>query len=230
MKIRQFNPAPIVLIGLVSAACTSTALATSSPRFTQAATEQQPSADQVTVPLSDPSRPGLIDISLVQRQHHGARHQSEGRAGDRPSGNRPAEPALRPGRHRACAAFRRPRASASPKTPIASRCHRIARTARSPSRSRRRRAANLKLSTVNGGEILVENIEGELTVSNTNGGITLNNVAGTVNAGTTNGSVRASMTRVTADKDMAFTSLNGTVDVTLPPNDEGEPANAQRQR
>src|SRR5688572_15521245 len=27
---------------------------------------QQASADQVTVPLSDPSRPGLIDVSLVQ--------------------------------------------------------------------------------------------------------------------------------------------------------------------
>jgi DUF4097 and DUF4098 domain-containing protein YvlB len=77
--------------------------------------------------------------------------------------------------------------------------------------------ANLKLSTVNGGEILVENIEGELTVSNTNGGITLNNVAGSVMAATTNGNVRATLTRVTAQKEMAFTSLNGTVDVTLPP-------------
>jgi DUF4097 and DUF4098 domain-containing protein YvlB len=55
-------------------------------------------------------------------------------------------------------------------------------------------------------------------VSNTNGGITLNNVAGTVNAGTTNGNVRASMTRVDAQKEMAFTSLNGVVDVTLPPS------------
>ena len=76
---------------------------------------------------------------------------------------------------------------------------------------------NLKLSTVNGGEILVENVEGELTVSNTNGGITLNGVAGSVMAGTTNGNVRATLTRVTAQKEMAFTSLNGTVDVTLPP-------------
>jgi hypothetical protein len=77
--------------------------------------------------------------------------------------------------------------------------------------------SNLKLSTVNGGEILVENIEGDLDVSNTNGGITLNNVGGSVNAGTTNGAVRASLTRVTAARQMSFTSLNGAVDVTLPP-------------
>ena len=42
-------------------------------------------------------------------------------------------------------------------------------------------------------------------------------MAGTVNAGTTNGSVRATLTRVTDKREMAFTSLNGTVDVTLPP-------------
>ena len=45
----------------------------------------------------------------------------------------------------------------------------------------------------------------------------LNGVGGAVNAGTTNGSVRATMSRVTAAKEMSFTSLNGTVDVTLPP-------------
>ena len=43
------------------------------------------------------------------------------------------------------------------------------------------------------------------------------NVAGSVNAGTTNGSVRASLTRVTAEREMSFTSQNGKVDVTLPP-------------
>jgi hypothetical protein len=76
---------------------------------------------------------------------------------------------------------------------------------------------SLELKTVNGGEILVEGIDGDLQVSNTNGGITLDRVAGSVTAGTTNGNVRASITRVTADRPMAFTSLNGTVDVTLPP-------------
>src|SRR5688500_1562715 len=55
--IRRFNRAPIVLIGLLSVAFTSAALA---------AQRQQPAADQVTIPLTDPSRPGLSDVSLVQ--------------------------------------------------------------------------------------------------------------------------------------------------------------------
>jgi hypothetical protein len=43
-------------------------------------------------------------------------------------------------------------------------------------------------------------------------------VAGSVLAVTTNGRVRATLTRVAAQKDMTFTSLNGDVDVTLPPS------------
>src|SRR5262245_46291025 len=66
MKIRLLNAAPIVLIGLMSAACTSNVLASAPTRSLPAATRQQPSSDQVAVPLSDPSRPGLIDVSLVQ--------------------------------------------------------------------------------------------------------------------------------------------------------------------
>jgi hypothetical protein len=75
---------------------------------------------------------------------------------------------------------------------------------------------NLTLEVVNGGNIVIENVEGELEIENTNGGITLTNVAGTVIANTTNGSVTARMTSLAAKRPMAFTSLNGNVDVTLP--------------
>jgi hypothetical protein len=75
---------------------------------------------------------------------------------------------------------------------------------------------NLKLVVVNGGNVLIENVDGEMEIENTNGGITLTNVAGTVIANTTNGSVTARMTSVAAKRPMAFTSLNGNVDVTLP--------------
>src|SRR4029450_14118496 len=71
---------------------------------------------------------------------------------------------------------------------------------------------NLRLRTVNGGEVRVENVDGEIDASNTNGGITLTSVAGSVAAGTTNGNVRASLTRVNADKDSAFTSLTATIE------------------
>jgi DUF4097 and DUF4098 domain-containing protein YvlB len=75
---------------------------------------------------------------------------------------------------------------------------------------------NLKLSTVNGGEIVVDGVQGELEANNVNGSITLNNVAGSVVAHSTNGKVLATVRQVAADTPMSFTSLNGNVDVTLP--------------
>jgi DUF4097 and DUF4098 domain-containing protein YvlB len=59
-------------------------------------------------------------------------------------------------------------------------------------------------------------VDGDIEVSNVNGPITLTQLAGTVVANTVNGKLTATLTRVTGDKPMAFTSLNGNVDVTLP--------------
>jgi hypothetical protein len=180
------------------------------------ATAQQPAADQVAVPLSDPSRPALIDVSLVQgsitvRGTNRRDVQVTARPEtDRPS-RRPDPDATGMRRIPQTAGFR-----------VSEEGNRVKISSDSPNRSitfeiEAPARANLKLHTVNGGEIVVENIEGDLDVSNVNGGITLTGVAGSVNAGTTNGSVRATLTRVTAERQMAFTSLNGTVDVTLPP-------------
>ena len=206
-----------LLIGLVGLACCSVGLVTATAQSPQpVATLQAPAADRVTVPLSDPSRVALIDVSLVSGSItvRGANRKDvmvvAHPEGDRPSRRYDAEAnGLR--RIPQTAGFR-----------ISEEANRVRITADSPNRGlsfeiEAPQHTNLKLSTVNGGEILVENIDGDLDVSNTNGGITLNGVAGAVNAGTTNGSVRATMTRVTAQKEMAFTSLNGTVDVTLPP-------------
>jgi DUF4097 and DUF4098 domain-containing protein YvlB len=44
----------------------------------------------------------------------------------------------------------------------------------------------------------------------------MSNVAGSVVADTHNGAIRVVLTRIATDKPMAFTSWNGTVDVTLP--------------
>jgi hypothetical protein len=75
---------------------------------------------------------------------------------------------------------------------------------------------NLKLSSVNNGTITVTDVNGEFEVNNVNGAITLTNVAGSVVAHSVNGKIAATLTRGAADKPMAFTSLNGGVDVTLP--------------
>lgn len=74
---------------------------------------------------------------------------------------------------------------------------------------------NLDLSTMNG-RITVDEVEGELELSSMNDSIQLNNVAGSVVAHSMNGRVLAVLTRVTPQAAMAFTSMNGTVDVTLP--------------
>ncbi len=77
---------------------------------------------------------------------------------------------------------------------------------------------SLKVSTVNDGDITIDNVAGELEVTNVNGDITLSQVAGSAVANTVNGDLKATFTRITAGAPMAFSTLNGKVDVTLPAN------------
>ena len=199
MRIRQVACAAVLVLGSMPLAA------------------RQPAAvDRVTVPLSDPSRPGVIDISLV----HGSITVRGTNRKDVLVTARPE--ADRPNRRNDPDATGMRRLPQTAGYKITEEGNRIKVSSDSPNRSltfeiEAPARTNLKLSTVNGGEILVENIEGDLEVSNVNGSVTLNGVAGSVVAGATNGSVRATLTRVTDAREMAFTSLNGTVDVTLPP-------------
>jgi len=74
---------------------------------------------------------------------------------------------------------------------------------------------SLSLHTVNGGNISVTGVDGELDINNVNGEVTLNNVAGSAVAHALNGRVLATFSRVD-QKPMAFSSLNGNIDVTFP--------------
>lgn len=74
----------------------------------------------------------------------------------------------------------------------------------------------LKLSTVNGGEISVDNVTGELEIGNTNDKITLTNISGSVVANTINGDITVIFNKVDPNAPMAFSTLNGDVNVTLP--------------
>jgi DUF4097 and DUF4098 domain-containing protein YvlB len=75
---------------------------------------------------------------------------------------------------------------------------------------------SLKLRAVNDGDIVVTGVDGELDVDDINGAVTLNNVSGSVVAHALNGHVYATLTRVDPQKAMAFSSLNGNIDVTFP--------------
>jgi Putative adhesin len=74
---------------------------------------------------------------------------------------------------------------------------------------------SLKLNTMHG-EIAVEGVKGELDISSMNGKITLTNVSGSVLANTMNGTMKVTMDSVDPNKPLSFSSMNGTIDVTLP--------------
>jgi hypothetical protein len=78
------------------------------------------------------------------------------------------------------------------------------------------RRATLKLSTVNDGDISVRGIEGDLELQNTNGDVTAIDVSGAVVAHTVNGEVKVVLGRLDPKAAMAFSTLNGDVDVTVP--------------
>jgi DUF4097 and DUF4098 domain-containing protein YvlB len=75
---------------------------------------------------------------------------------------------------------------------------------------------SLKLRAVNDGDIVVTGVDGELDVDDVNGSVTLNNVSGSAVAHALNGHLHATFLRVQPQKAMAFSSLNGDIDVTFP--------------
>src|SRR5215472_759686 len=74
---------------------------------------------------------------------------------------------------------------------------------------------SLKLRAVNSGDIVVSGVDGELDVNDVNGSVTLNNVSGSAVAHALNGRVLVTFNRIN-QKPMAFSSLNGDIDVTFP--------------
>ena len=75
---------------------------------------------------------------------------------------------------------------------------------------------SLKLRAINDGDIVVTGVEGEIDVDDINGHVDLNNISGSAIAHALNGHVRANFAHVNGQKAMAFSSLNGDIDVTFP--------------
>jgi DUF4097 and DUF4098 domain-containing protein YvlB len=74
---------------------------------------------------------------------------------------------------------------------------------------------SLYLRAVNDGNITVTGVDGEIDVDDVNGSVTLNNISGSAVAHALNGRLLATFNRINA-KPMAFSSLNGDIDVTFP--------------
>jgi hypothetical protein len=176
----------------------------------------QQAGPRITVPFSDPSRPGTVRINLLAGSvtvHGTNRHDVSVSAQDRGDPRASARPGPAPsGLHRLTQV---PSFEAQEDNDV------ISISGSSPNRSldldvEVPARTSLHVSTVNNGSITVDGVEGELEIRNVNGPITLTNVAGSVVAHTVNGPLMATLVRVAAQKPMAFSSFNGNVDVTLP--------------
>ena len=175
----------------------------------------QDTPDRVSVPFSDPSRPGTLKVHLVNGSitvKGGAAKQVtiEARSRGEDTSRRSDPPPAGMRRLTQRSGFQ-VEEEANVMSIGAGNVNRpIDLEIQVPART------NLNVSTVNSGTVAIESVDGDIEVNNVNGPITLTNVAGSVVAHSVNGKVLAAMTRVTAEKAMAFTSLNGAVDVTLP--------------
>jgi len=78
------------------------------------------------------------------------------------------------------------------------------------------RRAQLDLSTVNEGQIIVRDIVGDLELENVNGPITATNITGSVIAESVNSPITVGLSGVAAGTATSLSSLNGDITLTLP--------------
>jgi hypothetical protein len=79
------------------------------------------------------------------------------------------------------------------------------------------RNTKLRLSTINNGDILVENVNGVMQVFNINGEIKLHNIKAANDVSTVNGDVTINYTSLPPDNAKYYT-LNGNLNITYPAN------------
>jgi hypothetical protein len=198
----------MIISRILSVISVVAALAVSSP-----AVRAQQSDEQITVSFSDPSRPGLVEVGSLSggMTIKGSNRKdvlviARARGGER---SRPdASSGLR--RLNQVAGFTVEEERNVMQIDSASHNRTIDFEIQVPART------NLKISAINNGVVTIDGVDGEMEIENVNGSILMTNVAGSIVANAVNGRVQATMTRVTAGKAMAFTTLNGNVDVTLP--------------
>ncbi len=192
---------------------------------------QNETKEQLTVPLTDPGKPGSLDVGLINGSIHVVGYtgkdvvidatvrstKSDGAEGGRidtrtnnRNTNRDEEPGMKritpPNSFELEAEEKNNRVHVSTNS-----IHKpVDLTIKVPQRF------SLKLHTINRGTITVENVNGELEINNVNGGITLTNISGSAVAHTINGELKATFREVDNNTPMAFSTLNGRVDVTFP--------------
>jgi hypothetical protein len=183
-----------------------------------AATQSTQSPDHVTVAFSDPSRPGKLSVKILAadiaiKGYNGKDVIIDARMGE-------DEEEKEREKERGTSGMRRIRNSASGLEVEEEHNVMTVRTGWPNNRAVHLKiqvpvSTALDLSVTNDGDIVVDSVNGDIVANNINGGVTLTNVGGAVVAHALNQDVKATFTRFSG-KAMSFSSLNGTLEVTLP--------------
>ena len=174
--------------------------------------QAQSGGDRISVNLSDPSRPALVKVSLVNggitvKGYEGKEVIVEARARSHESEKSGGGPKRL---NISSTGLSVEEENNEVRVGTESYMRAIDVTVTVPSRT------SLKLRAVNDGDIVVTGVDGELDIDDVNGSVTLNNISGSAVAHALNGRLLATFVRVNPQKAMAFSSLNGDVDVTFP--------------
>ncbi|HUS19086.1 MAG TPA: DUF4097 family beta strand repeat-containing protein [Terriglobales bacterium] len=173
--------------------------------------QAQVAGDRVTVPFSDPTRPGMVKASVLNggitvKAYEGKDVIVEAHVRDgekhRGANNMRRIPMTSTG-----LSVEEENNQVNISTDSTQRT--IDLTISVPTNS------SLILRSVNDGDIVVTGVSGEIDVNNVNGNVTLARIAGNAIAHALNGKVLVTFTGINA-KPMAFSSMNGDIDVTFP--------------
>jgi DUF4097 and DUF4098 domain-containing protein YvlB len=172
--------------------------------------QAQVAGDRVSVPLSDPTRPAfvkanLLNGSIIVKAYEGKEVIVEARARQEESGSSRGMKRI----PISSTGLNVEEENNQVKINADSTQRAVDITISVPVRT------SLNLRTVNDGDINVTGVDGEIDVNDVNGNVTLTKIAGNAVAHALNGKVLVTFTRVNA-KPMAFSSLNGDIDVTFP--------------
>ena len=182
------------------------------PMPARAQTQAQGGVDRIPVTLTDPSRPaqvkaGLIDGGITVKAYDGKEVIVEAHARNRESGGTDGGP--------------KRIAMSSTGLSVEEEDNQV----RINTDSHLRPIdlvitvpvhTSLYLRAVNDGNIVVTGVDGEMDIDDVDGSVTLNNISGSAVAHALNGRLLATFAHVNGQKAMAFSSLNGDIDVTFP--------------
>ncbi|TAK54906.1 MAG: hypothetical protein EPO24_12710 [Bacteroidetes bacterium] len=183
---------------------------------------QQPGNDKITVPLSDPTRPaflkvGILSGSIIIKGYSGKEVLVEARTGesDEDGDYEHDKDDKKRGLRRI--------PNISTGLTVEEEDNEVTVSTGAMNSGRKNdlyiqvpTSCSMKLSTLNDGDIKVENVTGDIEVSNLNGEVTLENISGSAVVDALNDDITVVFASVDTKKSMSFSSMNGDIDVTLP--------------